>query len=148
MCSQERAISDTIAALGDGADHERNKHPRNAKPLHPTHYFSIELSMPFSPLGLAASRTSGPLTEDSERVTAYPDIIHPTVMRRNRGGPACHLADGGREVDPSIGLGTGHRAGPLYEMPVYRPEWRTCAASVYPTVFPTSRTGSRAGRAT
>ena len=71
MCSQERAISDTIAALGDGADHERNKHPRNAKPLHPTHYFSIELSMPFSPLGLAASRTSGPLTEDSERVTRH-----------------------------------------------------------------------------
>ena len=69
MCSQERAISDTIAALGDGADHERNKHARNAKPLHPIHYFSIELSMPFSPLGLAASRTSGPLTEDSERVT-------------------------------------------------------------------------------
>ena len=73
MCSQERAISDTIAALGDGADHERNKHARNAKPLHPTHYFSIELSMPFSPLGLAASRTSGPLTEDSERVTRHPD---------------------------------------------------------------------------
>ena len=69
MCSQERAISDTIAALGDGAGHERNKHARNAKPLHPIHYFSIELSMPFSPLGLAASRTSGPLTEDSERVT-------------------------------------------------------------------------------
>jgi hypothetical protein len=60
VCSQERAISDTIAALGDGADHERNKHARNAKP-------------PFSPLGLAASRTSGPLTEDSERVTRYSD---------------------------------------------------------------------------
>ena len=74
MCSQERAISDTIAALGDGADHERNKHARNAKPLHPIHYFSIGLSMPFSPLGLAASRTSGPLTEDSERVTRHSDI--------------------------------------------------------------------------
>ena len=74
MCSQERAISDTIAALGDGADHERNKHARNAKPLHPIHYFSIELSMPFSPLGLAASRTSGPLREDSERVTAHPEV--------------------------------------------------------------------------
>jgi hypothetical protein len=74
VCSQERAISDTIAALGDGADHERNKHARNAKPLHPIHYFSIELSMPFRPLGLAASRTSGPLTEDSERVTRQQDV--------------------------------------------------------------------------
>ncbi len=87
MCSQERAISDTIAALGDGADHERNKHARNAKPLHPTHYFSIELSMPFSPLGLAASRTSGPLTEDSERVTRHSERAaaqHPEGIRNDK----------------------------------------------------------------
>ena len=84
MCSQERAISDTIAALGDGADHERNKHARNAKPLHPIHYFSIELSMPFSPLGLAASRTSGPLTEDSERVTHHSERANAGGLRRGR----------------------------------------------------------------
>jgi len=30
VCSQGRAINDTIAALGDGADHERNKQARNA----------------------------------------------------------------------------------------------------------------------
>jgi hypothetical protein len=77
VCSQERAISDTIAALGDGADHERKARPQ-------------QLSLPFSPLGLAASRTSGPLTEDSERVTrdsekAAPESLRPRMRNEKRG---------------------------------------------------------------
>ena len=92
MYSQGRAISDTIAALGDGADHERNKHARNAKPLHPIHYFSIELSMPFSALGIAASRPSGPLTEDSERLTRYPEP-GPDFLFRGCVGPKSASGD-------------------------------------------------------
>jgi hypothetical protein len=55
------------------------------------------------------------------RMTAHTERIHPTVSRRNRRDAACHPADCGREVDSSIGLGTGHDAGPLYDKKVYLP---------------------------
>ena len=98
MCSQERAISDTIAALGDGADHERNKHAPQRQAASSYSLLSTELSMPFSSLGLAASRTPGPLTEDSERVTHHPE-------KGLGGGPEVAFSEIPREAGPTLSLG-------------------------------------------